>query len=258
MNLAEIISKLWNTYRKSTWELTAFIEDTQRSINETSQKHGRIAEKLRKVRQGESVENEKSDEKTISIELSEEELDALVSVITERGEMIGEYPRLLVGMAFIYLVALFDAFLTDAFAAVLIERPEALKSKKQLTYDKILELQQKGELVEFMARREINELSYKSMADQSDYYKAKFNINLADSGVYLAALIEIRARRNLLVHNNGVVNDIYIEAVKQTKYNLGDRVEITFDYWNKCKERLNSVANFVHKSIIEKFVKENS
>jgi len=87
-----------------------------------------------------------------------------------------------------------------------------------------------------MARREINELSYKSMADQSDYYKAKFNIDLADSGVELAALVEIRSRRNLLVHNNGIVNDMYMETVKYTTYNLGERVEITFDYWNKCKE----------------------
>lgn len=124
-------------------------------------------------------------------------------------EMIDKYPHLLMSMAFIYLIALFDSFLTDVFAAVLIERPETLKSKKQLTYDRILELHQKGELVEFMARREINELSYKSMADQFDYYKAKFNIDLADSNVELAALVEIRARRNLLVHNNGVVDDIY-------------------------------------------------
>jgi hypothetical protein len=257
VNLAEIISKLWNTYRLSTWELTAFIEDSQSAITEISQENGQIAEKLRKVQQGESVENEKTDEKTISIKLSKTEMDLLVSVMTQRVEVIDKYPRLLVSMAFIYLVALFDAFLTDVFAAVLIERPDALKSKKQLTYDKILELQQKGELVAFMARREINELSYKSMADQSDYYKAKFNIDLADSEVELAALIEIRARRNLLVHNNGVANDIYMEAVKHTTYNLGERVEITFDYWNECKERLNSVADFVHKSVLEKFVKED-
>lgn len=50
---------------------------------------------------------------------------------------------------------------------------------------------------------------------------------------------------------------IYIEAIKDTTYNLGEHVEITFDYWNECKERQNSVATFVHKSVLEKFVKEN-
>jgi hypothetical protein len=255
---AEIISKFWNTYRQSTWELTAFIQDTQRAISELYQKHGEIADKLKKADQGENVENEKTDEKLISIELSEKQVETLVNVITQRVEIIDKYPPLLINMAFIYLVALFDAFLTDIFAAVLIEKPEALKSNKQLTYDKILELQQKGELVEFMARREINELSYKSMADQSSYYKNKFSINLADSGVELVTLIEIREKRNLLVHNNGIVNDKYIEKVNCTTYKLGERVEITFDDWSACKEQLDSVAAFVHKSVLEKFVKDNN
>ena len=257
VNLAEIISKLWNTYQRSTWELTAFIRDTQKANIEVSQDHGQLAEKIRKVRQGESVENEKTDKPYFIFKLDEKAADELVALMGERTEMIDKYPYILMSMAFIYLVALFDSFLTDVFAAVLIERPETLKSKKQLTYDRILELHQKGELVEFMARREINELSYKSMADQFDYYKAKFNIDLADSNVELAALVEIRARRNLLVHNNGVVDEIYMEAIKHTTYNLGEHVEITFDYWNECKERQNSVATFVHKSVLEKFVKEN-
>lgn len=255
---AEIISKIWDAYKLSIWDLTVFVQDTQGAISEISQKHRQIAEKIGKAQQGKRVENEKSDEKTVSIKLSKEEIELLVTVMAKRVEGIDKYPNLLMNMAFIYLVALFDAFLTDVFAAVLIERPEALKSKKQLTYDKILELQQKGELIKFMAQREINELSYKSMADQSNYYKAKFNINLAGSGVELTALIEIRARRNLLVHNNGIVNDMYMETVKYTTYSLGDRVELTFDYWNECKKQLDSVATFVHKSVLDKFFKGNS
>ncbi len=258
VNFAEIISQHWKTYKLSILDLSAFIQDIQKGISEISQAHGQIAEKLKKAQQGESIEIEKSDEKAISLKLSQREVEILVFAITRKREAIDTYPHLLINMSFIYLVALFDAFLTDVFVAVLVERPEALKSNKQLTYDKILELQQKGELIEFMARREINELSYKSIADQSDYYKAKFNIDLADSGVELTALIEIRARRNLLVHNNGIVNDKYMETVKNTTYNLGESVEISFDYWNGCKKQLNSVATFVYESVFEKFVKESS
>ncbi len=49
-------------------------------------------------------------------------LDALIEAVRIRTESVAFYPELSFRMAFVYLVATFDAFLTDLFEAVAVSR----------------------------------------------------------------------------------------------------------------------------------------
>jgi len=247
----DAISAFINNYHRTSFTLASFIEDTHKSITELSKVHVRLTDKFKAIPAGAEVELQIEGGKSIG--LSAEQMQVVVEAMTMRVESIERYPHMLTNMGFIYLVAIFDAFLTDIFTSVLVNKPEALKSKRQLTYDRILELMSGGDLITFMAHREINELSYKSMEDQAEYYKSKFNINLSDSGVGVSVLTEIRAERNLLVHNNGVVNEIYLETVDSSSLHLGETLNIQYEYWKESRQHLDTVANFVYKSVVDKF-----
>ncbi len=60
----------------------------------------------------------------------------------------------------------------------------------------------------------MTELSYKSIRDQADYYRERFGIAIEDSGIPFGDLVELRAIRNILIHNNGIINHIFLEQVK--------------------------------------------
>ena len=114
-------------------------------------------------------------------------------------------------MAFIYAFALFDAFLADAHYVFLLARPEALKSGRQMTHEQIIERIVEDDLIESLARREVDDLAYKSVAGQFSYYKEKIGLRLSKSGVDVKELVEMRARRNLFVHNGGVATSTLLK-----------------------------------------------
>ena len=253
--ISEVIRQIHFGYLEASMTLASFMERMQISISDQHKLHlDAIAKFTHPTPLGDEdvVELKKQGFSVfkISHRMQELTIDALAH---SAAKIITAFPQLLMKMGFIYLVAIFDAFLSDIFTSVFIHRPESLKSKKQLTYEQILDLQQSGNLISFLAHREINELSYKSITDQANYYNSKFGIDLSSSGVAIGILAEIRARRNLLVHNNGVVNETYLRVIDQTPYSVGETIEITFEYWKESQKHLDTVASFVWGSILDKF-----
>jgi hypothetical protein len=155
-------------------------------------------------------------------------------------------------------MALFDAYLSDIFETVVRNRPEILRSKKQLTYEKALEFSSIEDLVNYLAKRELHELSYKSIKDQMDYYRDRFGLAISDCGVSIEALSELRARRNLFVHNNGIVNHIYLELVPTAAYAPGDPISVDSAYFENAVRNLGIVASFVTAALKEKYAIKGS
>lgn len=172
------------------------------------------------------------------------------------GEILSQRNVMLFEMAFIYLLAAFDAYVADVFGAAMRSRPETLKSsQKQLTYQIIVEQHERGALLDYMVQRELHELSYKSIGDQAEYFKKKFKIDLQDSGVSVETLTELRACRNALVHNAGVVNYLYLDAVRASEYRLGERVKVSEHYWSAAFGSIYRVAEFLLDALVAKFCK---
>ena len=126
------------------------------------------------------------------------------------SEVAGDQHRnmsMLFNMAFVNALAVFDAFITDVFCAVLVVREEMLRlNKKSISYRHLLTFSSMKEMKRYMAFKEINELSYSTVRAQWEEYTRRFNIKLNDAGVDISQLEDIMAQRNLLAHNNGVAN----------------------------------------------------
>lgn len=251
-SLLQRVQTIYNNFREAIHTLKGYLKESKELLEKRHTQKMKLAEKLSKIYQGEEVEPEP--DATVEVELDEEEMSILVEEMNRQIHLSEQYPNMLLEMGFIYLVALFDAYLLDVFCAVLTHRPETLKSsKKQLSYDRIVDLQASSAIIPYLAQREMNEVGYKTIVEQAEYYESKFNIKIADSGVALDDLAEIRATRNLLVHNNGIVNPIYLESVHNSKYKPGERVVIDLDYWNSSYERLKQVSEFIRDAILNKF-----
>lgn len=253
------IARIHKSYSYSVVVLTAYVRDIDSAIQKIQADHEILVNKIAAVRAGEPDPTEHVlGEKLIQLELSEKQVDLIFDVTKLAQSHAAVYPNMAFRMSFVYLIALFDAFLSDIFEAVVRNRPEMLRSKKQITYEKALEFSSVEDLVKYLAKRELNELSYRSIKDQADYYNDRFGLALADSGVSIDTLAELRATRNLLVHNNGIVNDIYLEQIPITTYMVGDSVVVDSAYFGLAIQRLDKVVTFVALKLTEKHVKWQS
>jgi hypothetical protein len=169
----------------------------------------------------------------------------------------GSFPGLFFEMAFIYRFALWDAVLPDLIGAVATTRPEIFKSKdkeKILTYQQILEQPDMSALIELIVEREMNRFGRESVQNQREWFRGRLGgIDLYTSEPQCDQVVELTARRNLLVHASGIVNQTYLETVVNSPFEPGDRVSVDFDYYNGCDSLLTAIFEGLYASLLQKF-----
>jgi hypothetical protein len=74
----------------------------------------------------------------------------------------------------------------------------------------------------------------KQITSMRDNLKIDFHKILGDKQV--AELLEIRATRNLIVHNSSVINKIYLDIVKDSKFKEGNKRPMTIKYFEKSTD----------------------
>ena len=167
-NLIERLSSIAQNHRDAVATLAGFVEKMRLNF---------ISEKVGQSNRG--IQQTPTDVRTPAHLLpSEHQIEkeraiekALLEDIRRRMEGIQklteDYEGLLYRMAFIYRVALYDAFVPDVLMAVVLTQTKLLKSSKTLTHQEIVEHTDKGTLIEFMAEKVITPFSYSSIIDQS-------------------------------------------------------------------------------------------
>lgn len=104
--------------------------------------------------------------------------------------------------------------------------------------------------------RELNELKYKNVSDWFAYSQKLVSSCVTPiDGVWLIA--EAKATRDLIVHNGGVVNEIYKrKAGTFARSNIGKSINITGDYifrcWQLFSRVLISIINEFRLTLVSK------
>ena len=174
--------------------------------------------------------------------------------ISHRASIVHLYPNLLTEMALIYRIALFDALVPDVIRAVLSFVPQILKTKdKSVTYEELLELHEANSIVDTLIEREVGKVTRQSVEGQAKWIEGKLGIRYIQTEPELATLVEVNARRNILVHNGGVVNAEYLFAVPATALTSGERVAVDREYWESANKLLKFLALNFWMSVSNKF-----
>jgi len=188
-----------------------------------------------------------------SVTLDAKMTETLVGVIESKNKMTLKYETLLHVMTFTYSSAIFDALLIDFLKSLLLQNENSLKSNKTLTVQAILEHNSIDTLKETILNKEILEFGYKSFRGQLKYFSEKFNFNFASVQELFDDINEIIETRNLHVHNKGIVNGVYLNNVKNSKFEFGDYREIDEDYLEKSRDELNEAINYLFTEGLKKF-----
>lgn len=165
-------------------------------------------------------------------------------ILRVAGQM--QQRRFFAEMALVYLVTRLEAFLKDYFAEYLLQDPRRLRSSNTLTYEQALSFSSMTALKRGLADREAEKLGYGSIDDVAQAMEKRFSVRLSEFPNW-TTVREMVYRRNLLVHNKGIVNDVY-------RSKMGYRgkeavLKVDAEYLAASSSQLLEFFDFVHTEL---------
>ena len=143
-------------------------------------------------------------------------------------------------------VSAFEAFLFNFLHRLLLKNPWQL-AKSQLEFEIVLRAKDRDEVISGMILKQLNELKYNALREW--FVAAERAVKLGcPSADEIDTLAEVKATRDILEHNSGVVNDIYRrKAGKKARYAVDDHIEINDTYhlesWRLIKKVVTDVTS---------------
>jgi len=113
--------------------------------------------------------------------------------------------------------------------------------KKTLTLSELKSFGSVDDAEKFLIDTKIEEILRNSFDNWMNMLKTEINLKLSYINPLEKRLIEFYQRRNLLVHNGGIVNSIYLSKIDESLKNnvaIGDELKIEKDYLNDAISKL--------------------
>ncbi len=121
------------------------------------------------------------------------------------------------------LVSEFDAFAGATLKTFYYLRPDALAaSDRKMTYSELVSFDTLDAAREYIVEKEVEAFLRSSHSSQFDTLEAKLGIPLRKDLSIWKDFIELTERRNLFVHNDGTVNNQYLQICRDAGYDCSD------------------------------------
>lgn len=153
--------------------------------------------------------------------------------------------------AVVSLMSYFEALVADLVHAYYMRHPAAMPADdRTLSLSELRELGSIEEAERFVVAKEVDALLRENVEAQLRYFTKRPKINLDHIEEYKPMLIELSQRRNLLVHNRGVVNRTYLERVdvaiaEKVRATSGERLVTDNDYLAGALDLVEVIGTFL-------------
>ena len=140
-------------------------------------------------------------------------IDLSINFVQDSTEQLNcEMHKIFIQGVFVLSVSSMEVMISDVLRYYLVNFPQKIPSS-DFSYDKDTFFENQFNLIKITVENHINTLSYKSFEDYFNKVLEYISIEWDEFQKLLENdLKEIKATRNLLLHNNLVKNDQYIES----------------------------------------------
>lgn len=190
-------------------------------------------------------------------------------------QILGKYnrlPRMDIGQvellyrsAFVLLNAFLDYLIHDVISCYYESYPQSLSEKdKELTIDlsSLSLCSDIDDAVDMIIEKKVDSITYKNLMDQKRFLKEYLSLDLRESVVNWDIINEAVERRNVIIHNECVVNRRYLRSVELTvipegkRLKEGDKVVVNSEYFTKVHEEIFMAGVLIAQSCWRKWQKE--
>ncbi|MGV3652408.1 MAG: hypothetical protein ACO1OK_13370 [Devosia sp.] len=158
----------------------------------------------------------------------------------------------------VFVVAIAEDYIGDIIFSILMAYPKKiLVSAKGNEGERSVDLKtliDEGDLeaiLIYQATSRLNEVMYASPAQYAVYFQKITGFSLGD---HLSAYVELKATRDLLIHNDGIINEIYLEKVgDRARGVVGDRIIVDADYFEQSVRLLKKISSTIYRGLLDKY-----
>jgi hypothetical protein len=169
----------------------------------------------------------------ISIKVSGPQGKQFNEAMREMGKS-EERIALLYRNSLVSLISCVECFLSQIIRTYYEGTPDALKdTDKTLSLEDLKKFGSVDDARVYLIEKKVTDLMRGSFSDWISFFKERTGLSMSYLSPYMNKLIEACERRNLLVHNNGIVNSIYLSKVDsdlRKERNKGDTITLTRKY----------------------------
>jgi hypothetical protein len=250
MSLKSELEHVVNTYKSEISLIGEFVDYADKSLSRKQNRKPKTEftkdqkDELKSVLDaiGKAIEGESN---SVNLTISSE-----VSKIIMQKAVPIKHKSFLSEMSLSYLISHQEAFIKDYLYQILIHRQSLLRSGATMTFLEIKKHSSMKSLIASIAQKEVDSIGHGSIDDAADYIQKKLNIDMTEFPKW-EKLREACFRRNIIIHNKGVTNEIYC---KKTGYkDRNKHIGTTNKYVLNAIDDVKSMINFLHKCILQKF-----
>ncbi|MET1260044.1 hypothetical protein ABV409_11900 [Flagellimonas sp. DF-77] len=134
------------------------------------------------------------------------------------------------------LVTLMETLLNDILRKILIEYPSKIPNKRKIDVEKALNATSLEEIKLYIVDNILNDIAYKSPKDYADEFNTYVGVNLLENPIF-HKYIELKATRDIHIHNNGIANEIYrAKSGVMARINTDAFLPVTVQYFLQSYE----------------------
>jgi hypothetical protein len=166
------------------------------------------------------------------------------------SEILNRQIDMLLPMSFIYIVTIWDAFVSDTARTILKSHPQVISKsddKTDITKSNLWIMKSVSQIKSYLIEQEVNKLE-RDREKLIKCFRDDWGIDWKQSKLDLDKIIEIRARRDIWVHNRGIVNTQYLQmSNRKSKYKVGEVATIDKEYLFQSADLLTFMAVYIHR-----------
>ncbi|WP_342410609.1 hypothetical protein [Paenibacillus sp. FSL R10-2778] len=162
----------------------------------------------------------------------------------------------------ISLVIYFEMLIGTIIKHRLVKHPKASDiDNKVLTIEEIRKLGSFENAEQYLIEQDVETLIRKKYLDWIDYFKTNMKLKLDNIAPLNDKVIEIIQRRNLFVHNEGIVNNIYLSNINTQVFSegaLGEKLSISLQYIDESIDTIRHIGVLIGLEYWRMMEKESS
>lgn len=161
----------------------------------------------------------------------------------------------------IELIAIFEDFIQNTLKHLLHKKPElALSKDKQINASDLLNFKNIDELKEKLINEKIHKMMYRRLKSIVDFIERGYGTKFDLGDDLFTQLYEFKEKRNLIIHNRGIVNEIFLSSLQKfgskNDYSIGNKIRIETQEMITLGKILKSIANEIYSKLTGKPPKE--
>ena len=143
------------------------------------------------------------------------------------------------------LIGNYDAFLGGLIRDLFFVKPDVLSaSERNITFSDLMGFGSVEDARRYIVEKEVETVLRKSHSEQFDWLENKFGLPLRKDLKIWPNFIEVTERRNLFVHNRGIVSNHYLDVCRKhsvefdVEPQIGEQLSVPTDYFISAFETI--------------------